>query len=167
VAVAGTNYLLSSDCGPGSGFTTTLDIILPLTTGQAPPLVGPLPCKSVGQSADDNCGGTACNATCTGPACATKDASGQCIDAKGGISQLCCANNPTTACFPTSAASKAAGGGSIIRTGVPVVPGDPNGGKFAATFCIDATGSSLVNITSGLPGPGALLLPSVAQLTTP
>jgi hypothetical protein len=57
--------------------------------------------------------------------------------------------------------------GSIIRSGKPVVPGDPNGGVFAATFCIAHTDSGLINITSGLPGPGALLLPSVAVVTTP
>jgi hypothetical protein len=57
-------------------------------------------------------------------------------------------------CFPTSAASKAAGLGSIIRTGKPVVPGDAAGGVFAGTFCIAGTDSTLINVTTGLPGPG-------------
>jgi hypothetical protein len=35
------------------------------------------------------------------------------------------------------------------------------GGRVAATFCIPATRSALVNNVAGLPGPGALLLPGV------
>jgi hypothetical protein len=34
----------------------------------------------------------------------------------------------------------------------------------AATFCIAATDSTLINITTGLPGPGALLLPSLVSV---
>jgi hypothetical protein len=166
VTVAGKGlYLLSTACPPlGDSPPTTLNIQLPLTTGQAPALVGPAPCPdSAGpQTSDDSCQGAACNATCTGSACVSTDAQGRCIDAKGGISQLCCANNTSTPCFPTSAASKAAGGGSIVRTGSPVIPGNATGGVFAGTFCIARTNSSLINITTGLPGPGALLLPSVA-----
>jgi hypothetical protein len=165
VTVAGQGfYPLSSDCDVvgSNGPPTPLDIVLNLTTGQAPTLSGSKPCS--GQTADDSCGGTACNAVCTGSACITHDAAGNCIDAKGGISQLCCANNTTVPCFPTSPASAAAGGGSIVRTGHPVVPGDTNGGTFASTFCIAATTTSLINITTGLPGPGALLLPAVATV---
>ena len=39
------------------------------------------------------------------------------------------------------------------------------GGVFAATFCIAHTDSSVINTTTGLPGPGALSLPAVATLT--
>src|SRR5262249_31664812 len=135
VNVAGQGlYLLSSACPPlGDTAPTTFDVELLLSTAQAPPLVGPMPCPdSAGpQTSDDNCGGSACNARCTGAACASTDAAGNCIDAKGGISQLCCASNTALPCFPTSVASKAAGLGSIIRTGKPVVPGDPTGGVFA------------------------------------
>ena len=55
-----------------------------------------------------------------------------------------------------------------MRTGsaappTPVFP-DPTYPKtgsevLVATFCESATGSSLVNATTGLPGPGALILP--------
>jgi hypothetical protein len=168
VTVAGKGlYLLSSACLPvGDSPPTTLDIQLPLTTGTAKELVGPTPCPDASgpQTADDSCSGP-CNAQCTGAACVTTDATGNCIDAKGGISQLCCANNTTIPCFPTSAASAAAGGGKIVRTGRPVIPGDTTGGVFAGTFCIARTNSSLINITTGLPGPGALLLPATAVVT--
>src|SRR5262249_18920931 len=60
-----------------------------------------------------------------------------------------------SSCFATK------GGGSIIRTGAPAVPGGPQG-TFAGTFCIAHTDSSLINSVTGLPGPGALLLPAVA-----
>jgi len=162
VVVAGQGlYLLSSDCVPlGDSPPTTLDIQLPLTTGQAPPIVGPVPCRDATgpQTQDDNCGAGACNAGCTGTACATHDAAGNCIDAKGGISQLCCSTNTALPCFPTK------GGGSIVRSGKPVVPGDAAGGVFAGTFCIAHTDSSLINSVTGLPGPGALLLPAVATV---
>jgi hypothetical protein len=175
VNVAGQGlYLLSSACPPledglGSIFTIlTWDIELSLTTAQAPPLVGPRPCPDPAgpQTSDDSCGGSACNARCSGAACASTDASGNCIDANRGISQLCCANDTTVPCFPTSPASKAAGLGSIIRTGKPVVPGDPTGGVFAGTFCIASTNSILDGII-GLPGPGAILLPAVATVEGP
>src|SRR5262249_27223891 len=105
VVVAGKGlYLLSSQCTPlGDSPPTTLNIQLPLTTGTAKELVGPLPCPdSAGQQTqDDSCNGAACNATCTGSACVSTDSQGRCIDAKGGISQLCCANSTSTPCFPT------------------------------------------------------------------
>jgi hypothetical protein len=168
VTVAGHGlYLLSSDCEVvGDSPPTSLDIRLPLTTGAAPPLVGPTPCPdSAGpQTNDDNCGSGVCNAGCTGTACVSHDADGNCIDAKGGISQLCCSTNTSLPCFPTSAASKAAGLGSIVRTGKPMVPGGAQG-TFAGTFCIAHRDSSLINSVTGLPGPGALLLPEVATLT--
>jgi hypothetical protein len=150
VTVAGHGlYLLSSQCPPSGASMATLKINLPFTTGPTIPLVGPLPCA--GQTTDDGCNGGACNATCTGAACAGTNAAGECVDAKGGISQLCCANATSTPCFPSK------GGGSITRSGKPGTAG--NIMVNAALFCIDATQSGIINITAGLPGPGALLLP--------
>jgi len=170
VVVAGQGlYLLSSACVPlGDSPPTSLDIELPLTTGTAKELTGSKPCPDTAgpQTQDDNCNGAACNAGCTGTACVSHDAAGNCVDAKGGISQFCCANNTALPCFPTSPASAAAGLGKISRTGKPVVPGDTTGGTFAGTFCIAHTDSSLINSVTGLPGPGALLLPSTAVVST-
>src|SRR5262249_11288945 len=134
----------------------------PLTTGTAKELVGPKPCPdaSGGQTQDDGCQGGACTAQCTGSACASTDAQGNCIDAKGGISQLCCANNTSLPCFPT------AGGGKITRTASPFFPADPTGGVFAAPFCIARPHSTLTNPPTGLPGRGALLPPATAVVTT-
>jgi len=117
ITVAGKGlYELSSDCTPinDSGAPTALDIKLALTTGEATPLVGPKPCP--GQTQDDGCNEGSCTATCTGAACAGTDAQGNCIDAKGGVSQLCCANATSTPCFPTK------GGGSITRSGPLLLP---------------------------------------------
>ena len=151
VTVAGHGlYLLSSQCPPSGASTATLKINLPFTTGPATPLVGPLPCP--GQSKDDGCIGGTCLAGCTGAACLATDPAGNCIDAKGGISQTCCSNATDTPCFPTK------GGSSITRTGSPGTAG--NIMVNAALFCIDATQSGIINITAGLPGPGALLLPA-------
>ena len=116
---------------------------------------------------DDQCGGSACNATCTGEACKTKTSDNKCIDAKGGLSQVCCVGDTTKACFPTNTANPA-NAGKIDRTGVPmpVSPAwnDPtfpktSTGTVVSLFCIPATTSNTVNTTSGLPGPGALILP--------
>ena len=90
---------------------------------------------------------------------------GQCVDIKGGISQNCCANNTAQPCFPT------ANNGQIVRTGSAAPPtppfGDPTYPKtgnvtLVATFCEGTAGSSLVDIVTGLPGPGALVLPVAA-----
>ncbi len=173
-------YGLSPSCVPDpSQLAGTLDIRLRLTTGTSM-LQGPKPCTAqpgqpVGVAVqDDNCQGTPCNATCAGTACATHDSQGRCIDAKGGISQVCCAGNPTTPCFPT------AGGGQIIRTGTPDPPApvwpDPTypktstNGILVTTFCEGATTASTINATAGLPGPGALILPGteiLKKITTP
>jgi len=162
VAGGGQNpYLLSSDCSPlgdNPQPNGTLDIQLHFTTG-ATSLAGPLPCPdSAGpQTQDDNCAGGSCSATCTGNACVGKNAKGECIDAKGGIAQLCCSTNTTTPCFPTK------GGGSITRTGTPGTNGQTM--VNATTFCIARTQSTLINATTGLPGPGALLLPAEVKVT--
>jgi len=107
--------------------------------------------ESVGQTQDDFCGGGTCNAACTGAACVATNDDGQCIDSKGGISQVCCSNHTDQPCFPTGE------GGTIQRAGKRATDGQT--GALAATFCIGATQSATVNITSGLPGPGAMILP--------
>ncbi len=103
---------------------------------------------------------------CAGPsargaACASTNAAGQCIDIKGGISQNCCANDPTTPCFTDP----------IVRTGSTAPPTppfpDPSYPKtgnmtLVATYCEATSGSTTVDIVTGLPGPGALLLPAAA-----
>ena len=111
----------------------------------------------MGQTADDACSGAACAAGCTGNACVTHDASGQCIDSKGGISQVCCSNDTTKPCFPTGS-----GVGAIQRTGKRALNGQL--GAQVATFCINTTQSSIINITTGLPGPGAIILPNTVQV---
>jgi hypothetical protein len=150
-------YLLSSDCEPlGDSYQTTLDIELNLTTGTST-LTGSRPCgDSAGpQTQDDACGTGTCSAQCTGAACNAMN-NGECIDAKGGISQLCCSSSTSTPCFPTR------NNGTISRTGAPATDGHT--AVFASTFCISRTDSTLINVTTGLPGPGALLLPGDVQV---
>ncbi len=158
-------YGLSAACPPDpAAKAATLDIRLALTSGTST-LPGPKPC---GESADDNCGATPCAATCTGAACVSHDASGNCIDSKGGISQLCCNGSTSTPCYPT------AGGGAIVRTGKPDPPApvwpDPTypktttGGILVTTFCEAATGVGTIDNVTGLPGPGALILPGKQTL---
>jgi hypothetical protein len=166
------NFELSRDCPPA--VTTpdgVLDIRLPLTTGTSGPLSGTaksIPCgqepqnpKSV-TAKDNDCTGT-CNAECTGLACVTKNAEGICIDDKGGLSQMCCSNRTTLPCHPVG----------ISRSGKPGIPQpawpDPTypkstPGTMAAVFCESATDNFLVNTSTGLPGPGALLLPGTTTV---
>lgn len=176
-------YALSSGCPPDPSQLapgSTLNIKLRLTTGTST-LTGPKPCTAQpGEPTglvvqDDNCHGMPCNATCTGIACVSHDSLGRCIDSKGGISQVCCAGSSITPCFPT------AGGGAIVRTGTadppapvwpdPTYPKTSTGGILVTTFCEGATGVGTINSTSGLPGPGALILPGTQILkkiaTTP
>ena len=163
-------YDLSRACPPDPGtLAASLDIRLPLTSGLAV-LAGPKPCAAKpGEPRgvpvqDDNCFGEGCGDGCSGSACAsmgTDPSSGNpvCVDAKGGLGQNCCNGTP---CFPT------AGGGSIIRTGKPVIPSPPfpeqtfpktADGVVVSIFCIPATGTNSIDTTSGLPGPGALVTP--------
>jgi hypothetical protein len=171
-------YKLSGSCLPARGtLAGTLNIVLPLTTGESRK-DGSKPCvRQPGEPAgltvqDDDCGGGSCtNTGCSGAACASTDGDGNCLDAKGGISQLCCSNDSSKPCFP----SAADGGGAIVRNGTPTIaqpawpdptyPKTGTGNVFAAVFCEGATGSSQVNIVTGLPGPGALLLPGTAVVT--
>jgi hypothetical protein len=152
-------YHLSSACLPAGTPTGTLDLALPLTTGTST-LAGPKPCRG---AADDNgCHGGGCASECTGSACVARTADGQCIDAKGGVSQLCCDQDTTLPCFPTAAGDL----GRIERSGVPTPPASSFPSlvdeTLVATFCEPATGSGTLNQVSGLPGPGALVMPVTA-----
>jgi hypothetical protein len=152
-------YHLSSACLPAGTPTGTLDLALPLTTGTST-LAGPKPCRG---AADDNgCHGGGCASECTGSACVARTADGQCIDAKGGVSQLCCDRDTTLACFPTAAGDL----GRIERSGVATPPASSYPSlveeTLVATFCEPATGSGTLNQVSGLPGPGALVMPVTA-----
>jgi hypothetical protein len=148
-------YDLSSACIPAqSELAGTLDVKLPLTTGEAPPLMGPLPCgDSAGpQLQSDSCdSGTCQEGNCTGDACVSGSGT-FCLDAKGGISQACCSDNTAMPCFTSRTT------GSITRPGTPGTIGQS--AVFAATFCIARTNSSLIDTVTGLPGPGTLLLPA-------
>jgi hypothetical protein len=152
------HYTLSSRClPPAARRVSTLGIRAPLTTGTSSES-GPLPCGDTQgpQQGDDACGGGSCTARCTGPACVAVDAMGRCVDIKGGISQLCCSTGSTAPCFRTRA------GGAIVRTGAPF-DASPMG-AFVATFCVPRTGASLINAVTGLPGPGALIVPVEAAV---
>jgi hypothetical protein len=153
-------YFLASECIPvQSQLAATLDIRLPLTTGQAPALTGEKPCgDSAGpQVQADSCGsGTCTEGACTGDACISGSGT-SCIDAKGGISQACCSNNTATPCFLSRAT------GSITRSGTPATSG--NTGASAATFCIARTQAAIINTVTGLPGPGAIILPTEVLVT--
>jgi len=157
-------FTVSSDCPPPGTPAGTIPVIFPLTTGTST-LTGPKPCP--GQSQDDDCRGGMCNATCSGAACdhmAPDPVTGSpvCVDVKGGVSQLCCSSDTTRPCFPT------AGGGVIVRTGLPgaPLPAWPDStypktarAVLAGTFCDGVSGTSTVDTLTGLPGPGASLLP--------
>jgi hypothetical protein len=151
-------YYLSGSCIPAGNPTATLDIRLPLTTGEAPALTGPLPCRDTAgpQLQSDDCDtGTCTEGACTGAACIS-GAGANCVDVKGGISQACCSNKTTTPCFTSKTAP-------ITRVGKPATSG--NTGSFAATFCIARTNSNLINTVTGLPGPGAMILPTAVVVT--
>lgn len=152
-------YNLSTECPPDSGkLSATLVIDLPLTTGEARK-DGSKPCQ--GQTVDDACPGSG---TCTFDCSAT-------VPAKGGINQTCCSNQQTKPCFPTAPDSPP---NAIIRNGVPAIalpawpdptyPKTVEGGKAAAVFCEASTKDATVDLLTGLPGPGALLLPYTTQV---
>jgi hypothetical protein len=152
-------YHLSSACLPAGTPTGTLDLALPLTTGTST-LTGPKPCR--GAAYDSGCPAGSCGAECTGSACVARTADGQCVDAKGGISQLCCEQDTTLPCFPTASGDL----GRIERSGVMSAPGSSYPAfvqeTLVATFCEPATSSGTLNQVSGLPGPGALVMPVTA-----
>ena len=146
-------YFLSGGCLPQQNLQAgTLSLHLPLTTGTAS-TTGSLPCPDAAgpQTLDDSCAGT-CIAECTGTACIARDAQDRCIDANGGISQLCCSDHSSTPCFPSR------DDGTITLRGTPATDGGT--AVFAATFCVPRPSSPLLATMTGLPGPGALLLPA-------
>jgi len=157
VSGATTRHLnVSADCTPSGNPAGTLQLTLPLTTGTSS-----TSSATCGASVANSCVGGTCGATCTGNACVATTPDGQCIDIKGGVSQACCSNNTQTPCFP-------AGADAIVRTGDTTVPSpawpDPTYPKhgdatLVATFCEGATGTAAVDIVTGLPGPGTLILP--------
>ena len=158
-AVGNRRYTLSPDCPPSGTPAGTLTIALGLTTGTST-LAGSKPCPGQAQDNANNCG--TCNATCTGAACVSTTSGGQCVDTKGGLSQTCCSGNTALPCFPT------ANGGQIDRTGsaTPSTPAFPDptypkttDATLVATFCEATSGSSAVDVVTGLPGPGAIVLP--------
>jgi hypothetical protein len=164
VPAANRRLTVSADCQPAGQPVGTLSLTLPLTTGTAT-LEGPQAC---GAKQDDGCGGNACDAACTGNACVATTETGECIDVKGGVSQVCCSNNTQLPCFPTATSG-------IVRSGIAGVPTPawpdetyPKSGdaRLVSTFCEPATGSAVVDIVTGLPGPGALTLP-VSQTWVP
>ena len=174
-------FKLSRDCPPAAAQRiATLEVPLRLTTDTAGTPVTPgsrFPCDGPRDRGippqHDNCGGGSCGATCTACEKQVPDPSSPdrlvCRDVKGGLAQVCCANNTAVSCHPT-----ARSGPGIVRTGraVPPAPAWPDpalpktaeGIVFVATFCIPATGTNTVDTTSGLPGPGALLLQADATI---
>jgi len=164
-------YPLSSQCLPAGAPAGTIRVGLPLTTADST-LAGPLPCTGTGgvPPRDDSCGAGTCSVPCSGPHTCARVVDGQCVDVKGGVSQLCCSNNPDQSCFPTRTAPY-----TIARTGSaaepspawpdPTYPKTANGSVLAATFCEDATGANTVDMVTGLPGPGALVLPGGIEIT--
>jgi hypothetical protein len=180
-------FKLSRDCPPASNlFLARLNIPLATTTGtvNTPAPGGSKPCtenQSKGVTTqDDNCGGSGCSAApnCSGKSCVTTtsnpvDGSTICVDSKGGLSQLCCnGSNSQVPCHPT-----APGGAGIVRTGRPVPNASPapwpdpqypktaSGSVLVSTFCIPPTGTGTVDITTGLPGPGALIFNTDAVIS--
>jgi hypothetical protein len=148
-------YNVSKSCLPSqANLLGTPNVVLPLTTATstlAGNAAGNFPCP--GQTKHDECGAGTCTVDCSAKA-----------DAKGGINQTCCSTGAGVPCFPTNPTEAA---GQMSRTGVPanITPAwpDPNypktgPGTLAATFCIAATGSTTVDATAGLPGPGAVLI---------
>jgi hypothetical protein len=157
-------FRLSSSCRPDGTLAARLRIPLHVTTGTRV-LDGPLPCT--GQLETNGCATAAdCTAVCTGNACVgqapnpVNPAVSVCVDRKGGLSQLCCADDPTRPCFPSD---------RIERTGRATAPAPawpepsyPKTGEpvLVDAFCEPATGSNLLDaLTTGLPGASALILP--------
>ena len=148
-------YPLSKDCPPDSGqLAGTVPLKLTLTTGTST-LAGRCP----GEPETDACHGGGCGARCTGSACASITPDGACVDAKGGLSQVCCNDATDTPCFPDP----------IVRSGTaappapawpdPSYPKTTDAGVLVATFCVGATNTVGVDAAAGLPGPGAIILP--------
>ena len=154
-AVGNKLYTLSTDCAPAGTAAGTNPPLPARHHGDIEPRRDHRRVPVQRASARPGCG--ACGTLCTGAACASTNAAGQCVDIKGGISQNCCANDTTTPCFTDP----------IVRTGSTAPPAppspDPSYPKtlnmtLAATYCEATSGSATVDIVTGLPGPGAPLL---------
>lgn len=184
------NFQLSKACPPNQDTPVgTLLLNIPLTTGTSTlaPLPGgsaEVPCVSQpGEPrgvtpAPDQCGGGTCTAQCTGRGCVSQTTdpvtgAPACVDAKGGISQLCCSSDTQRPCFPTRAGNPI---GKIERLGKVDVPQppwpDPTYPKMAhpvtaGVFCEPGTGTGSVDGLTGLPGPASLTLPSTVVVYTP
>lgn len=169
------NFNLSRSCPPQGPPIATLDIPLDLSTGTRSNTRSPA-CPD--QASTNACGGGACTLGCTpgSNACFTMvpdplNPGGPmvCADKKGGISQLCCDANGVAPCHPSAAE------GGIVRTGLPVPvappwnePGYPKSADavLVSVFCEGATGNPALDfVTTGLPGPGALILPVETRYT--
>src|SRR5262249_44603465 len=151
---------VSADCPPAGAPSGTIPINLPLTTATST-LAGSPPCPGQSQVLPTGCGSCGPASVCTpgSPACVSTTPAGDCVDLKGGINQNCCTNIPTNPCFPTP----------IVRTGSAAPPTppfpDPTYPKagnvtLVATFCEASSGSNLVDFQTGLPGPGAAVVPA-------
>lgn len=176
-------YELSRDCPPADDtLVGTARVRVPLTTGTSvlqalpggdperpcvaqpgePPGVPPLANECVG----------ACDAACAGGTCIAPNlpdpvtAVPTCLDARGGVSQMCCADDIARACFATPVERD-----GRADTPLPAWPDDryPKQSRpiTVATFCQAATGAATLDTVVGLPGPGALVFPANASWKTP
>jgi hypothetical protein len=177
-------FTLSRDCPPTKDeFLARLSIALAPTTGSAgtPGTGGSKPCReneSKGVTAqDDNCSaaGDKCSTSpgnCTGPSCVSRTPDNVCIDIFGGLSQNCCNLSTQVPCHPTFP-----GGPGITRQGKAVAATTPtpwgddqypktaDGVILVSTFCEPPTGTSTVDLTTGLPGPGAVIFNTKAVVS--
>jgi hypothetical protein len=177
------DYNLSEDCPPLGNPLATLDIDFdPLTSGTTDPLDPTSPdyplCQrrpgGPGITPQPNACAAGCGAPCQGNACVQMipnpaDPSEMvCLDNKGGISQMCCNDNPSRSCFPLD------NGGTFTRTGRPEIPQPAlpdtsfpktGTGVLASVFCESATGSGTIDGTTGLPGPAAFLMNGIQDWT--
>ena len=152
-------YDVSADCLPSAANEIgTPEVVLPLTSGRAGlgrGADGSPPCP--GQARHDECGNGSCTIDC-----GTKP------DPKGGINQMCCSTGAGQPCFPTDTVGEVARAGSVAPP-TPAWP-DPtypktSDGTLAAVFCIPSSNGIPVDVTAGLPGPGALLLSGSMEWT--
>src|SRR6185295_6805154 len=143
------DYNVSRDCQPSGSPFGSIALSLTMTTGAA--MVGNGP-TCAGQTSADNCSGT-CSAGCAAGA------------NNGGVSQLCCSDNTSRACFPDP----------IIRNGVAAAPA-PGGTTFpksgdetlVSAFCAPSTSNVALDSNVGVPGPVALIIPGSGDwLLTP
>jgi hypothetical protein len=93
--------------------------------------------------------------------CDTACSSGECPSGiPTGVDQLCCTRNGAkNACFAAD----------ITRTGIAAAPtpawGDSSypktieGARLVDTFCVPPSVSGILTVVTGLPGPGAMILP--------